>query len=755
MTIDLTVAVTAHAEDYLLRPTLRSIAEALDALIEAGHTCEVIVTLDRPTELTRREAIRWRDDVETAFEIRTLEVDHGESGASRNSAVSEARGAFLSFVDGDDLVSRDFFVVALDAAASRSQPTIVHPETVISFGARSLLWIVRSTDDPTLGYRNLLSANQWPSCSLAPLEVYERYPYPVLQPGSGFGPEDYAWNIATSTAGIGHVTAPGTVFFYRVRASGGVNNAHIGSVLPSFDLDALRSSFPHSELAQGVASAPRIPLGRRVSRKVIVSARPMLGRAARTLPGVLQVRLRRQAARVYHLLMPTPARVLPSVSLMRAFKDAAELEPALSWTAFRATQLTQWEPPDVEFGEVLEGLVSALKGTDTLLFAPWLGIGGADMVTLNYAGSLARSPGLEGKVSLLTTYLPERTFPELIPAEVRQIQLDLRFRAWPLERQQRLIAQLVVLLSPRLIISVNCFDFTSALAVYSRSMCAVPDVFLTLFAFDRIGKGAYPVNPISDDPQRSFLHDISGIITDNTVTASIISDILGVDEPFVRVHHQAAAVPTYDFDNVVKQTAAYYDTEFSAKTPFRVMWPHRLDKEKRPDALVRIAEEARAQGLPMEFHVHGQRVLNNGADDVMPQLTRAGVIYHGPYAGGLPTLPTEEFHALLLTSESEGMPLVLAQSLLLGLPVVASNVGGVGNLIRDRETGMLASGPEDTEGFIAALKDLMESRSLRQHVIRRGFDKAAAQHGLDAFAAMVVKEFGPPASTSGSSSAAV
>ncbi|NTV38474.1 MAG: glycosyltransferase [Demequinaceae bacterium] len=745
MKIDLTVAVTAHAEDFLLRPTLRSVAAGLDVFIEAGRTCELLVVLDRPTAWTRREALRWRDDFETSFDVRTIEVDHGESGASRNSAVAEARGSFLSFVDGDDLVSRDFFEVAFEEAESRTVPTIVHPEQVLSFGGWSLLWNVGTTDDPALGYRDLLSANQWPSCSLARLETYEEHPYPVLEPGSGFGPEDYAWNIATIGAGIDHVTARDTAFFYRVRTSGGVNNAHVGSVLPAFDLDALRTHFPHREHGREAASPPKLPLRVRMRRKGIVTVRPMLGRLARAIPEVYRVPLRNRAARVYHRLMSAPQGPLPSESLMRALKDATELEPALSWTAFGAAQVPRWEPDDVEFAEVLEGLVGVLSGTDTLVLAPWLGVGGADMVTLNYAGSLAKSPGLEGRVSLLTTYLPERTLPELIPADVRHTQLDTRFRAWPLERQQRLIAQLVVLLTPRLIISVNCFDFTSALAVYSRSICAGSEVYLTLFAFDRIGKGAYPVNPISDDPQRSFLLDISGIITDNTVTASIISDILGVDEPFVRVHHQSAAVPTYDFDNVVKQTAAYYDTEFSEKTPFRVMWPHRLDKEKRPDALVRIAERARTLGLPMEFHVYGQRILENGAADVMPDLTRLGVTYHGPYSGGLPALPTEEFHALLLTSESEGMPLVLAQSLLLGLPVVASDVGGVGNLISHRETGMLTSGPTDTDGFVGALTELMDSRTLRQSVIRHGYDRAAAQHGIDAFAAMVEKEFGPHA----------
>lgn len=226
------------------------------------------------------------------------------------------------------------------------------------------------------------------------------------------------------------------------------------------------------------------------------------------------------------------------------------------------------------------------------------------------------------------------------------------------------------------------------------------------------------------------------------MTAARVSEILGVDREFVRVHHQSAAIPIYDFGEVVKQTAAFYDREFSAEFPFRVVWPHRLDKEKRPDTLLRIAERVHAERLPIEIHVYGQVILNNGNDDLIPQLTSVGVKYMGSYSGGLLALPTEEFHALLLTSESEGMPLVLAQSLLLGLPVVASAVGGVVDLITDHETGLLTDGPDDIDGFVDSLTALMNSVELRRELIRKGYESAAAQHGIDAFAERALAEFG-------------
>ena len=200
------------------------------------------------------------------------------------------------------------------------------------------------------------------------------------------------------------------------------------------------------------------------------------------------------------------------------------------------------------------------------------------------------------------------------------------------------------------------------------------------------------------------------------------------------MHHQPALDVLPELNTA---TRAHEDRVFTDQDPFRLLWPHRLDKEKRPDSLIRIAELVRDRNLPVSISVHGQQVLSSDGDALMKSLAAAGVHYLGPYSGGLAALPTQEFHALLLTSESEGLPLVLVQSMLLGLPVIATAVGGVTDIVEDGETGLLVSSPDDAEGFVRAIEQLVNSRDDRQRIIRTAYDFAAEQHGWQHFTALV------------------
>jgi len=67
--------------------------------------------------------------------------------------------------------------------------------------------------------------------------------------------------------------------------------------------------------------------------------------------------------------------------------------------------------------------------------------------------------------------------------------------------------------------------------------------------------------------------------------------------------------------------------------------------------------------------------------------------------------------ALLLSSEWEGLPLVLLEALASGTPVVATAVRGVRELVRDGETALLAP-PGDAQALAAAVSRVLGDRAL-------------------------------------------
>jgi glycosyltransferase involved in cell wall biosynthesis len=82
---------------------------------------------------------------------------------------------------------------------------------------------------------------------------------------------------------------------------------------------------------------------------------------------------------------------------------------------------------------------------------------------------------------------------------------------------------------------------------------------------------------------------------------------------------------------------------------------------------------------------------------------------------------------ILSTSENEGMPIALIEAQLASKPVVATNVGGVAEVVINNKTGFVT--PKNTQELAKALEKLIGSKALRA-----AHGKAAKAHATKAFA---------------------
>ncbi len=119
----------------------------------------------------------------------------------------------------------------------------------------------------------------------------------------------------------------------------------------------------------------------------------------------------------------------------------------------------------------------------------------------------------------------------------------------------------------------------------------------------------------------------------------------------------------------------------------------------------------------------------DGADTLRALGRKLGLLHRVEFVGRVPrdALIREYARAdlLVLPSLFEPFGIVLLEAMAAGLPVVASRVGGIPDVVEDDETGLLVD-PSDPEALAGALRALASNPARRRTMGLRGRERAAA-----------------------------
>ena len=82
----------------------------------------------------------------------------------------------------------------------------------------------------------------------------------------------------------------------------------------------------------------------------------------------------------------------------------------------------------------------------------------------------------------------------------------------------------------------------------------------------------------------------------------------------------------------------------------------------------------------------------------------------------------------VLSSRSEGLPLVILEAMMAGLPVIATRVGGVPDAVGDVA---LMVEPKQPESLASAMEQMMNDKSCRDHLAETGKDHVEQKFGIE------------------------
>lgn len=160
----------------------------------------------------------------------------------------------------------------------------------------------------------------------------------------------------------------------------------------------------------------------------------------------------------------------------------------------------------------------------------------------------------------------------------------------------------------------------------------------------------------------------------------------------------------------------------SPPPPFGIGFVGRFHPVKRVSWLVDLARRLASEGTPFRM-----LLLGDGPDRpaVLEGIEKYGLVDRVSCPGfTLDTRPSlKALHAFVLPSCTEGLSLALMEASCAGVPCVAFDVGGNGEIVRDGETGLLVREGE-REGLYAAVRRLMAEEGLRRRLGRGAKDFA-------------------------------
>ncbi len=323
-----------------------------------------------------------------------------------------------------------------------------------------------------------------------------------------------------------------------------------------------------------------------------------------------------------------------------------------------------------------------------VLVVPFLRSGGADLTATYYLRALAARNG-PASCLLVVADSPDLAVPDWLPVGVSAVRIDDFIDGPDKWERLDLLDGLVRATSPRVLHTVNSVVGWDLVIFRGAELSRIARLFGSIFAFQYLADGKL-MGYAAEFFEGARPH-LTGLLTDNARFARDLAIEYKLDPAWQRRVHVV-----YNPSRALRGPMPAPTLARAPDAPLRVLWAGRADAEKLPEVLQAVSERAQFA----TFDVFGSTVVDGGAPRLVPH---ERLHLRGPFHDLATLFANGSYDAFLFTSKWEGMPNVVLEIGAYGIPVIAPDVGGVPELIRE-DTGYLVRGARNVGGYIEALE---------------------------------------------------
>lgn len=715
----ISVVVAAHREGLFLHKMLLSITDSL-ANLDDKITYELIISLDNPDERTENIAKDWRH----RCGYKVLKVSFGNPADNRNNALSKASGKYVSILDGDDLISENWFSECYKLACKQKDDSfVIRPSLHLHFGYNEpnlVAWFMRDSSDKTSDAVQMAYWNLWTLSLFAPRETLLQVPF--KNPAPGFGHEDYLFCTELIASGIRNIIAPETTAFYR-RRSDSVSQHHIDTLLaysPLFDINFMKSiPLPATLPAQRgarVRISNAIKRGYRFAYDSAKKIRPINNFIS---PIARDILYKKRAGK------QVPSWVIESMRKINRIEN--QIYPTRGAIAQMAFHPLSLDPHESSLGHAYHRLCHMMSSDhlDYLFLAPSMsGRGGTEKLIANYIKALKKNHPT-WKIGILSTEpFNDLTLEYFSKLDVDMLDFGSLLKGVGSYERDIIWSRLLVQSGVKRLHLVNdeyWYRWITRHKPLIKENGYLVNISLFMKEFthekDRILTFA--------DPHLAEIWDVvNKVFTDNQNVIDEALENNAFDRERFAVHYQPEELNTMDKPKRIDKSK-----------PLRILWASRIAHQKRPDILKAISKNLRRDEYIVDAYgiIEKSQYSKNYFDD-------SPINYQGSFSG-IESIATSNYDVYLYTSQTDGIPNILIEISKAGLPIIASNVGGIGELVINGKTGVLVD-MDDIDGYVSALRNMREEPEKAKEMAERSQKLLQKQHSWERFTKLVTKDIG-------------